>query len=86
MAKRKNADEDYSGNSLNKKLRMELNSSICDKDFVLTKEIVESSVLTDISQNKWRVGKPIGECDVKERKTFSSFFSSYMSDQFLLIF
>lgn len=40
---------------------MDLNSSVCDKDFVLTKEIVENSVLTDISLKNWRVGKPIGE-------------------------
>lgn len=59
MAKRKVNDNTY--NIDDKKLRMDLNASVCDKDFVLTKEIVENSVLIDISQKKWRVGKPIGE-------------------------
>lgn len=62
MAKRKNADEDSShSNSFNKKLRMDLSTSISDQEFVLSKEIVENVVLTDISQKVWRVGNPIGK-------------------------
>lgn len=30
-------------------------------EFVLTKELVVGTVLTDINQKQWRVGKPIGK-------------------------
>lgn len=82
MAKRKVNDNTY--NIDDKKLRMDLNASVCDKDFVLTKEIVENSVLIDISQKKWRVGKPIGEWR-KGRENFI-FFSFIITDQIYRFF
>lgn len=30
-------------------------------DFVLSKELVVGTVLTDLNQKRWRVGKPIGK-------------------------
>lgn len=31
------------------------------QEFVLTKELVQGTILTDLCQKDWRVGKPIGK-------------------------
>lgn len=61
MGKR-NADNDLQSDTPNKKAKhhVELSPSIAS-DFVLTKELVEKQILTDLYGKKWRVGKPIGK-------------------------
>lgn len=41
----------------------EINTSTDEKrdEFVLTREIAENAVLSDIAGNKWRIGAPIGK-------------------------
>lgn len=55
---------DYSIHNANPHKKCKLDDSLNDSDveFVLTKEIVVGTVLTDINQKRWRVGKPIGKC------------------------
>lgn len=36
-------------------------SPICNQEFELTREMVDGTILTDLTQTKWRVGKPIGK-------------------------
>lgn len=61
MAKRKNADEDYQINGLNKKHKIDLNVSDFGQDFVLSRDIVENAILRDKTKKPWRIGKPIGK-------------------------
>lgn len=72
--KRHHIEESYSHNNDGKKLRFE-NTSSCpfvegEKDsstekhheeFVLTREIADGAILTDITGSKWRLGGPIGK-------------------------
>lgn len=61
MGKR-NADNDLHNETPNKMAKhdIELSPSIVN-DFVLTKELVNGKILTDLYGKKWRVGKPIGK-------------------------
>ena len=68
MRKRNAIDSNIQNESPNKKRKSvesdaQLDSSIATlpDDFVLNKELVEGTLLTDLSQNEWRVGKPIGK-------------------------
>lgn len=63
MGKR-NADTSLHNANSHKKCKLDetLNDSdaVGNVEFVLTKEIVVGTVLTDINLKRWRVGKPIG--------------------------
>src|ERR1700704_1468035 len=73
--KRQHIEESYnhnSNNNDNKKLRfwadenVSLNPKETETDekkeeFVLTREIADNAVLSDIAGNKWRLGAPIGK-------------------------
>lgn len=60
MGKR-NADNEHINELSNKKTKITEDSFLeCKQNFVLTRETVEHSVLTDLSLKKWRIGKPIG--------------------------
>lgn len=64
MGKR-NADHDMQSESPHKRFKYEAVqlSPGSLNDFVLTKEIVDGTILTDLCQKDWRVGKPIGKFD-----------------------
>lgn len=75
MGKR-NADTSLHNANSQKKCKLDetLNdSNASENEFVLTKEIVVGTVLTDINHKQWRVGKPIGKC---LNKVFSVMFSN----------
>lgn len=75
--KRKRHQTEESNNNETKKLRFEKEDEIISdnedynyadesiggkkEEFVLTREIAENAVLTDISGNLWRIGAPIGK-------------------------
>lgn len=75
--KRNQAEENYcSYNNINvgKKFRLAENENISDdnneadtsmeekkEEFVLTREIADSAILSDIAGNKWRIGAPVGK-------------------------
>lgn len=68
MGKR-NADKDttHHSESPHKRSRYESIAAVVEQsptieqEFVLTKELVDGTILTDICQKDWIVGKPIGE-------------------------
>lgn len=50
--------------SPNKRLKFDVpvtQSPVQEQTFVLTKEVVDGAIMTDIKKNKWRVGKPFGK-------------------------
>lgn len=61
MGKR-NADNDLYNDTPNKMAKhdIELSPNIAN-DFVLTKELVDGKILTDLYGKKWKIGKPIGK-------------------------
>lgn len=62
MGKR-NADNNTHYESPHKKIKYEMvvdESPSALHDFVLTKEMVDGTILTDLRNKDWRVGKPIG--------------------------
>lgn len=62
MGKR-NADASLHNGNPHKKSKLDETLDILKNvEFVLTKEIVVGTVLTDLNQKQWRVGKPIGKC------------------------
>lgn len=77
MGKR-NADTNLHNANPHKKCKLDetLNDSDAagSAEFVLTKELVVGTVLTDINQKQWRVGKPIGKC----LNSFIARFSNYI--------
>lgn len=70
--KRNQGDENYSNNN-GKKIRYDpdnleplgntAETSVEERteEFVLTREIAENAVLSDIAGNKWRIGSPVGK-------------------------
>lgn len=63
MGKR-NADTDAQYESPHKRTKYEIvdeESPSIVHDFVLTKDMVDGTILTDLRNKDWRVGKPIGK-------------------------
>lgn len=44
-----------------KKHKLDFDSPVCNQEFELTRELVDGSILTDLTKKQWRVGKPIGK-------------------------
>lgn len=45
-----------------KQKKLDFESPVCNQEFALTRELVDGTILTDLTKNQWRVGKPIGKC------------------------
>lgn len=44
-----------------KQKKLNFDSPVCNQEFALTRELVDGTILTDLTKNQWRVGRPIGK-------------------------
>lgn len=60
----KRAAETHHLETPNKRIKYDaqaINSPVLEQNFILNKEIVDGAIMTDIKNDKWRVGKPFGK-------------------------
>lgn len=44
-----------------KQKKLDFDSPVCNQEFALTRELVDGTILTDLTKKRWRVGRPIGK-------------------------